>query len=414
MSNLNESQKNVVESVLDENHVCITGPAGVGKSFLIGYLTSIFETDSKKFEILAPTGVAALNVSGVTIHRFLCLLPEVKTLEDYLRKCMKRSKVNFKTLDYIIIDEISMVHPDIFLLFDQICRFHRNSRIPFGGIKLIFIGDFYQLPPVPSKESASITQKYIFETDLWKRLDIKVHKLETIVRQTDLFFINCLNDIRAGNVTNQALKLIANCSRNKIIPGKHYIKLFAKNVEKRLSNETELDKLSGVSYTLDSKDVGNIGYLTGHRIEKRITLKVDCIVMLLWNLPEQELCNGSIGRVISITNDTVSVLFDTKESPIDIHRQTFEIKKKNDLGVFKIVASRTQVPLCLAYALTVNKSQGLTFENMILDCSDIFAFGQFYVGISRCKTKEGLIIKNFKKEYIMKDPRVDKFYNTIF
>src|SRR4051812_48287273 len=160
---LNADQTSTLQQIDLGRHVMITGSAGTGKSFLIDHICSELDRKGKIFRIVAPTGVAAVNVKGQTIHRFLGIRPDVRTLGDYIKSCMKRTKVPWSNLEVILIDEISMIHPQLFLLFDSICKLHKKSALPFGGIQMILIGDFYQLCPIRQKDDAAGSADYIFE-----------------------------------------------------------------------------------------------------------------------------------------------------------------------------------------------------------------------------------------------------------
>ena len=193
---------------------------------------------------MAPTGVAAINVGGQTIHRFLGLRPEIKTLVDYMKMCMKRTKVPWAALDIIVIDKVSMVHPNLFTLFDSIARLHKRKNIPFGGIQVIFVGDLFLLCPVRNKSDKAGDPEYVFETKLWQELNTYVAVLKRVMRQNDIDFVEALNDLRMGLFSPRVVSMVQTCAMNKREPGKHYVRLFALNVQKNYANETQLAKLT--------------------------------------------------------------------------------------------------------------------------------------------------------------------------
>ena len=388
---LNESQQEIYDkAVMDNGNICINGPAGVGKSVIV----SILRNELPGCQVLAPTGVAALNVNGMTIHRFFGLFPHMKTIED----CKRPPKVNWCNLETLIFDEISMIQPNLFILIDQICRRgKRNQDVPFGGVKVILVGDWYQLQCIQDGKS---DKEFIFQTDLWKEMDITTFNLTTVMRQTDAEFIKHLHNIRVNNLQdNDTIKFLDGLCKTKKDESKHYVKLYAKNIDKKFANEQELELLSSKKFVFKAKDTGDKKYLIGHRVEAVIELKIGARVMLLWNIPELHLSNGSIGKVVSFTQGCTPVVQFENGHLLPIEYRLFEIIEKQN-GNFKVLASRTQIPLGLAYAITVHKSQGLTFDNVEFFCDGIFACGQFYTGISRGKCSETMILRNFDKRYI--------------
>jgi ATP-dependent DNA helicase PIF1 len=410
---LTNDQQVAFENAMKRNHVLITGPGGTGKSFLIKYICEEFSKNNKKYALIAPTGVAAVNIGGITIHKFLQITPDTKNMQDYMNSKYKRNKVNWSTLDCIIIDEVSMIHPTLFLLFDAIARFQRRNETPFGGIQIIFIGDFFQLSPIPDKNSNN-TKGYIFETELWKNMNITICLLDTIMRQSSEVFIRALNDIRIGKFSKVAKELIATCTNNDYIPDKRYVKLFSLNIDKNVANETELQKLDSKSQKYLSLDTGDSKYLNGCKGEKELLLKENCSVMLLCNLDvESGLCNGSTGRVLSFDESKMPIVLFNNGITLRMEPYVWNISDTNEYGKRKVIASRKQIPLAVAYSITAHKSQGLTLDHVEIDCNGVFTNGQLYVMLSRASSMEGLIIRNFDFKSIMVDHRVIKFYEDL-
>lgn len=409
---LNAEQQQVVDKVLQGENVIITGSAGTGKSFLIKYLCREFDRMGKIYRIVAPTGVAAVNVGGQTIHRFLGIRPEIHTLADYMKSCMKRSRVPWNALKVIVVDEVSMIHPDLFLLFDSIARLHKRIDVPFGGLQMIFIGDFHQLCPIRKKTDEAGAPEYIFETPLWKQMSPKMTVLKKVMRQNDQGFVDALNDLRLGLFSHRVVEMVRRCSTNEKVKGKHYVRLFALNAQKNYANETELAKLQTESREYNAVDVGDERYLKDCRAEKKITLKTGCPVMLLWNMPQYGLCNGSVGIVKRFEAIGLPVVQFNIGVTIPIPKQTWTVHEKNRHGTH-VLAERTQVPLAVAYSISIHKSQGLTLDNLEVDCTGIFTTGQLYVALSRAATMEGLVIKNFESNSIMTDEKVRDFYDSM-
>lgn len=410
MGEPNPQQRKVLLDACNGKNICITGPAGTGKSFLIQHIKEALDRRNELYRILAPTGVAAVNVGGQTIHHFLGLRPGIRDLSDYVKRCAKRSRVPWYSLGTVIIDEVSMMHPDLFNLFDVICRFHKRRDVPFGGVRLILLGDFFQLSPIKGPNDIIKDADYIFQTQLWKEMDIQTHVLTQIMRQKEHDFAMALNDLRVGDFTKRLRTLIKKCSENARIPGKQYVRIFARNVDKNNCNDQELAKLSTEQRVFFARDKGERSCLRECQAASTITLKVGCPVMLLWNLPDSALFNGSIGVVHSFVDGLPRVLFNNGKL-IVIKQQTWTIHEKNRNGT-KTLAERTQIPLALAYSIVAHKCQSLTIDYLEVDCTGIFGYHHLYVMLSRGATAEGLIIRNFTMRSISVDKKVFAFYQA--
>lgn len=405
---LNEGQQKVLESILKGDNVFVTGAAGVGKSHLIRQVTLSFDTEGKSFALLAPTGVAAVNIGGQTIHKFASLQPEISNIADYVRICYKRvKKGKWQQLDAIIIDEVSMVHPELLELVDEIAQLHRQSTKPFGGIQVILIGDFFQLPYVPNRGDTS--KGFLFDTNVWRSLNLVHHEMNQVMRQKDNDFIDALNDLRKGLMTDRVSKMLLKCSKNKKNPEKHYVKLCAVNAQKARENELKLSELKSQEKLFKSLDIGDKKYLNGCRADEKVLLKVGAPVMLLWNMPEFDLCNGSIGVVEEFVESGYPRVRFNNGQTVLIMPQTWKVSERKKKG-FELLASRKQVPLVVAYSISQHKSQGLTLDYLEVDCSAIFTTGQLYTALSRASSPEGLIIKKYNPNKVLVDGRVVEFY----
>jgi ATP-dependent DNA helicase PIF1 len=405
---LNQEQTEALQSVVDGKNTFITGPAGTGKSHLINHIKKNLITLKKTFSCLAPTGVAAINVNGETIHRFLGMRPNVVSISDYVKFCKNKMQngQKWRRMNVMLIDEISMVHPDFFELVSDVAKYHRRNNHPFGGVQVVLIGDFYQLSPI-SKNS---DREFVFESKLWGDLLLNVHSLSVVMRQESLDFIKALADLRVGRLSNVVEEMIIKCSNNKVKKSCVYARLFALNKHRHLANEIQLAKINSQSRSYKASESGDLKYLDGCRAESIVILKVGCPVMLLWNMPNFGLYNGSIGVVTKLDDFPVVRWNSGIEAPIE--QQTWEIIENFD-GNSRVIASRTQFPLALAYALTVHKTQGLTLDHLEIDLSDVFAFGQMYVAMSRARDPDNLIIKNFDSKFVTVNPKVTEFYDSI-
>ncbi|URA09881.1 ATP-dependent DNA helicase [Thermospira aquatica] len=424
---INEGFQQVYDALEKGENVFLTGRAGTGKSTFLRYF---LEQTQKHCVVLAPTGVAALNVEGQTIHSFYGIFP-AHTLEDIpeiLKRKGDRLYEVLSHLDMIIIDEISMVRADLLDMVDTLTRrvfadfggkkTKYRQTLPFGGIQLFFIGDLYQLPPVVTSREKEIFSSlyespYFFSARCYSQLNMKLYELEKVYRQKDTLFIGILNRIRNGTVTDEDIALL----NKRVNPGftpqeKQYVYLTTHNDIVDEINQSELEKLPGKKHVYE-------GLIEGDFPQKDIptdevlTLKKGAQVMFLVNHPWGLWVNGSIGRVIFCREEVVTVeLEDGTE--VDVEPYTwvnyhYEIEgktvKKKAMGKF------TQLPLRLAWGITIHKSQGKTFSHVFLDMGrGAFATGQTYVALSRVTSLEGLVLKHpIKKSHVKIDWHIIRF-----
>jgi deoxyadenosine/deoxycytidine kinase len=402
-------------------HVFITGKAGTGKSTLLDYFQN---HTKKKLVVLAPTGVSALNVRGQTIHSFFGFKPNV-TLKS-IKKIKKSGKNIYKELDAIVIDETSMVRADLLDCIDKFLRLNAKKRKPFGGVQMIFIGDLYQLPPVVTSSEKEFFNThyqtpYFFDAIVMKELDMEFIELEKIYRQRDKDFIAILNAIRNNSVTGEQLTTLNQRCDPDFVPNpkNFYIWLASLNSAAEKINR---EYLSGIALPLITYH-GNIhGDFKQDSLPTQIDLQVkkDAQVMLLNNDSLFRWVNGSIGKIVDIVKqkgeaDVIIVKLLTGEI-VEVMPYRWELfnyhfdKGKNSIES-EVVGSFTQYPLKLAWAVTIHKSQGKTFENVVIDIGrGTFASGQVYVALSRCTRLDGIVLKKpIEKRHIFMDWRVVKF-----
>ena len=402
--------------------VFITGRAGTGKSTLLSYFR---HTTRKKVVVLAPTGVAALNVQGQTIHSFFRFKPNI-TMEQVKRIRFNNDKENiYKKLDAIIIDEISMVRADLLDYVDRFLRLNRTEiDSPFGGIQMIFIGDLYQLPPVvTSAEKQAFADlyptPYFYSARVFDSLEMEFVELEKIYRQHDEEFINLLNSIRNRSITEDGLKLL----NQRYIPdfepppGDFYIYLTTTNALANQTNNKELAKLKGRLHTF----TGTIeGEFDPEYLPTAIDLKakVGAQIMMLNNDAYGRWVNGSIGKITGITQHedgerTIIVELTGGES-VEVTPYTWEVSRffaEEGQLRSEVIGRFRQYPLMLAWAVTIHKAQGKTFDKVIIDIGrGTFAHGQMYVALSRCTTLDGIVLKKpVLKKHIWTDYKVVDF-----
>ncbi|WP_320052853.1 helix-turn-helix domain-containing protein [uncultured Acetobacteroides sp.] len=402
-------------------NVFLTGKAGTGKTTFLHNLT---KTSAKRMIVVAPTGVAAINAGGVTIHSFFQLpfgpqIPKKNEVDNGIGspaqtdnqpsyQKFSRDKINIiRSLDLLVIDEISMVRADLLDGIDEVLRRYRNRYKPFGGVQLLMIGDLQQLTPVVKEDEWSLLSKYyetvfFFSSRALKQTELVSIELKHIYRQSDTAFIDILNRVRENRIDEATLaelnkRHIPNFKRSD---GDGYITLTTHNSQAQAINNEQLAKIDKESFKHQATVTGNFPEYS-YPTELELELKVGAQVMFVKNdsSPEKLFYNGKIGVVVDIDDDGVWVQCADDENPINVtlarwDNTKYSIDPKNDAIVEEVVGSFEQYPLKLAWAITIHKSQGLTFEKAVVDAKAAFASGQVYVALSRCKTLEGLVLSS--------------------
>ena len=406
-----------------DKNILITGRAGTGKSTLLTYFR---ESTGKKAVVLAPTGVAAVNVTGQTIHSFFHFKPNVTPAAIKKKKSPQKEKTTlYKKLTTIIIDEVSMVRADLLDCVDKFLRINGpDTKKPFGGVQMIFIGDFYQLPPVVTSAEREIfrshyTSPYFFSAKVFDQMDLEFVELEKVYRQKDDEFVRLLNTIRNRSVTDDDLaKFNARCDPLFEAPADtFYLSLTSTNELADTINEKRLAELPGRIWKAQGIIEGDFGkeYLP---TAVDLKLKKGAQIMLLNNDSYGQWINGTIGKVKKFEKDEededVIVAELDNGDTARIAPYTWKIYRfflKNEELRSEEVGSFRQYPVRLAFAVTIHKSQGKTFENVIIDVGrGTFAHGQMYVALSRCTTLGGIVLKQpLKKNSILMDWQVVKF-----
>lgn len=383
--------------------IFLTGKAGTGKTT---FLRTLKEKSSKRSIIVAPTGVAAINAGGMTIHSFFQLplspfVPEAnfKNRFDY----SKEKRKIIRTLDLLIIDEISMVRSDVLDAIDSVLRRFREHEKPFGGVQLLMIGDLQQLTPVVTPEDEVILQRYydtsyFFGSKALRSISYVTIELTHVYRQQDKEFITLLNNIREGQVSETDLKRLNERFNPNFEPevGSDYIRLTTHNKMAESYNEVQLYNLPSKACTFTAEADGNFPEYN-YPADFKLTLKRGAQVMFIRNDNNGRYYNGRIGHVTHIDNEKILVLCPGDDKEIEVQQETWEntkysLNEKTKQIEAEVQGTFKQYPLRLAWAITIHKSQGLTFEHAIIDAQSSFAAGQVYVALSRCKTLEGLIL----------------------
>lgn len=400
-------------------NVFVTGKAGTGKSTLLDYFR---QQTKKKIVVLAPTGVAAINVRGETIHSFFRFRPDI-TLDKIKKiKSKKGKKTIYKQIEAIVIDEISMVRADLLDYVDRFLRFNGpNSKLPFGGLQMIFIGDLYQLPPVVISKEKQVFKglyesEYFFSSKVFENLEMEYIELEKVYRQKDETFIALLNTVRNNSAGDKEIDLLNKRHDPHFEPPKedYYIYLTTTNKMATAINENRLSCLKEKLNIFQ----GNIqGDFDNARLPTEIELKLKkgSQIMLLNNDSLGRWVNGTLGKIVNIKNDVVIVeLADGQTAEVTPFKwEIFHFKLDQVSGRLEteVVGEFEQFPLKLAWAITIHKSQGKTFDKVIIDIGNgTFAHGQMYVALSRCRSLQGIVLKKqLKKSHIFMDYRVVKF-----
>ncbi|ALC97016.1 helicase [Capnocytophaga sp. oral taxon 323] len=401
-------------------NIFLTGKAGTGKTTL---LHKIINTCYKNTVVVAPTGIAALNAGGVTIHSmfqlpfasFLPTLSNPPIVNEFLRfengfslrkhfQMHKNKQQVIRNMELLIVDEVSMLRADVLDAMDYMLQFIRKDKRPFGGVQVLFIGDLLQLPPVVKQEEWEVLKHYykgmyFFQSEVITQNPLLYVELETIYRQTDKLFISILNHLRENQLTSEDIKQLEKYVQPDF-PKKHlkdYITLTTHNAKADAMNQREMSKLSSPLFSYEADIVNDFPeYL--YPIEKVIQLKEGARVMFIKNdiSGEHLFFNGKMGTVVSLSEGEINVKLDGGRV-INVERYEWEnVRYKLNETTKDIEEERlgsfTQYPLRLAWAITIHKSQGLTFEKAILDLASVFASGQAYVAFSRLRSLDGLIL----------------------
>ena len=447
---LNDEQNLVFEKYKKGENVFLTGPGGTGKSFLIKKIVNHAEENERNIQVCALTGCASilLNCKAITLHRFagigLANKPIPSILEELFKKKYKLKKW-FK-LECLIIDEVSMMSLKILLLLDAIAKkIYNKPNIPFGGLQVIFSGDFYQLPPVMSQDDEKEASMFCFEHPLWHQLFPQENQiiLKSIFRQDEEQFLKVLKYVRRGKITHTTKATLESRVFNKeqleeirktkvltiinpykkdsdLINAKCYkelgdverntynIKFLKPSKKKEEAIEDELHNLmlsSNASLKHDYEFLAN-----NIMAEKSLELKVGTHVMCIANIDlnsENQIANGSQGIVIGFNMGLPLVKFNNIDNPITIGYYVWNSETNKNVSV-------SQIPLIYAWGITIHKAQGVTLGEAIMDIGkNIFEYGQTYVALSRVKTLEGLYLTSFDFRKIVANPKVKKFYGDM-
>lgn len=420
-------------------HIFLTGKAGTGKTT---FLRNLIQVTHKKAVIVAPTGIAAINAAGVTIHSLFQLpfgtyLPKQpatgdshynqqyntpKTITRHLQMNATKRKI-FLDLELLIIDEVSMLRADLLDAIEMVLRYVRKSNESFGGVQVLFIGDLHQLPPVVKSTEWNLLGEFYKSAFFFDALALQQNppvyiELEKIYRQADEVFISLLNNLRNNSVTEQDLALLKSYYRENFVPDLNdkYITLTTHNQKADLMNRSSLEALKAQSWFYKS-EVEDEFTESSYPAEHVLELKVGAQVMFIKNdpTPEKRYFNGKIATVTDLQKDSITVQTEGVKEKIILEKYTWKNiryttdKVTNEIKE-EVIGKFTQYPVKLAWAITIHKSQGLTFDKAIIDIGGAFAPGQIYVALSRLRSLDGLILTSLLAgSGIRQDPNVNLF-----
>ena len=407
-----------------DSNIFLTGKAGTGKTT---FLKDVKKYTKKNHIVLAPTGVAAVNAGAMTIHSFFQFGfgPYVKGISEpegnYMMRREKRELI--KSLELIIIDEISMVRADVLdHINDELQRIRRNSE-PFGGVQLLMIGDLQQLPPITPDNELEILKPhydsmYFFDSKSLRNSDYYCIELKSVYRQTDQRFIDILNRVRTGDVTHSDLDELNSHHVADFRPaqGDNYIQLVTHNRMADAINQREMAALSADTFMFDAKVTGTFpedAFPTSRQLE----IKKGAQVMFVKNDPDKRFINGMLGEVEEVSDDSISVRLSGKDNIVKVEPTAWEnIRYHMNEETHKIestkIGSFMQYPIKPAWAITIHKSQGLTFDKAVIDAHEAFSPGQAYVALSRCRSLDGMVLsEKLTQRAIITDSIVDEYMN---
>ena len=401
-------------------NVFVTGRAGTGKSTLLQLFRN---TTHKKCVVLAPTGIAALNVQGTTIHSFFRF--PGKPLQRSEVKKVRYNKI-YQKLDVVIIDEISMVRADMIDNMDAFLRLNGTQPgLPFGGVQMVFFGDLFQLPPVVSSNAERqlfqtfYDSAYFFSAKVFQNgFEMEMLELHQTYRQNSRHFIRLLDAVRLNHTDYDDLDDLNERHLPEFSSEDFYITLSPRNATVDAINNRELKKLNTLERTYMAKVSGTFNERR-FPTEPLLQLKMNAQVMFIKNDPDQKFVNGTIGKIVSLEPDEIKVALENpdgsqriiKVAQLEWEIMKYKINDKDEIET-EVTGSFKQYPLRLAWAVTIHKSQGKTFDKIIIDMGKgAFESGQTYVALSRCRTLEGIVLKNkITPKDVMTDERIVQFY----
>ena len=418
---LNNKQSLAFEEIKKGGNVYVSGAGGVGKSYLIEHVKSFYEKDNDTI-FCGPTGVSAMNIKGATLHSTFGLPTHILREHD-AKSCASKSKVAglLKAVNRIVIDEVSMIRADVFITIDNILRLVKRRDEPFGGVQVIVFGDMFQLSPVLVPRDREHYNRYYdtvfcFDTQTWAEAGFITIELDEVIRQTDSELISHLHNIRVGN--DKVFESVSYFVNNSADAGELIqtdpIILCTTNAIADEQNQIRYEELEAEEHVFYA-DIN--GKYADPPVEAVLKLKEGMRVMFTVNDPDKQYVNGSMGYILEISKDMITVVIDPDDVIVYVSRYKFEqysYEADKEGHIFPTVtASFTQYPIKAGWAVTIHKSQGKTLDRAIIDFGrGCFLSGQAYVALSRVKTIDGIgFLRGFSFSDVITDKRVQNFYS---
>ena len=409
------TQETAFEILKTGYNVYLTGPAGSGKTFLLNRYIDYLKSNKIGVAVTASTGIAATHMNGTTIHSWCCLGVKEQLTEKELKKLGKNRKLKQRLAktDVLIIDEISMIHDYQLDIVDRICRFFKNPWLPFGGLQVVLSGDFFQLPPVSKNGKKA---RFVIHSRVWEEMKIKACYLDEMHRQKNDDLVGVLNEIRSGEVSHESVGLILS-RENSEVEGwsQKPTRLFTHNVDVDAINRQELDRIEGKSFAYIMRSEGEdflVKILKKNCLaHERLVLKKGAVVMFVKNNFDAGYVNGTLGVVDGFDESKFPIVKIANGQLIVAAPETWMIEEDGEP-----LAKVFQIPLRLAWAVTVHKSQGMSLDAAQMDLGKSFEYGMGYVALSRVRTLGGINILGFNEMALKVDPLViemDKLFREL-
>ena len=398
-------QETALKILKSGQNVFLTGSAGTGKTYILNEYILYLKSRKIIPTVVAPTGIAASHLNGQTIHSFFSLGIRDSIDEYFISNLLEKKylQTRFKKLKVLIIDEISMVSPNVFTAIDMILQAFKQNDEAFGGVQVILSGDFFQLPPISQSNDS---KRFAWQSPSWKALDLQTCYLEKKFRQDDNQLIFVLDEIRSGQISQKTYDILNDRHQKELDIEFSPTKLYTHNMDVDRINNDELSRLESPSFAFNYESEGaksNIEKLfKSALVQEELTLKKDAVVMFIKNNPEKYYINGTTGVVIDFSKDDKKLPIVKLSNGYVIKVEYEDWSIENDKG--KVSAKISQIPLKLAWAITIHKSQGMTLDAAQIDLSKTFEVGQGYVALSRIKNIEGLKLMGFNEKALSVDP----------
>ena len=397
-------------------NVFLTGPAGSGKTYVLGEYVNFLKQKGVEIGITASTGIAATHIGGMTIHSWSGIGINDSMSENDIRALFKKRHLGrrFERTKVLVIDEISMLHHFRLDMIDKVCKMFKGNDKPFGGIQIILVGDFFQLPPIARGGDRAY---FAYKSNIWNDMGLKVCYLDEQHRHSDVVLINLLNDIRSNNTNEYTLEPLRKRYREKVEGMNTPTKLYSHNADVDRINKIELAKLPGNNKIFEMKSRGSRALAETLKrsclAPEYLYLKKNAIIMFVKNNFEKGYVNGTLGKIIDFeysdeTANEIPIVETINGKKIFVEMESWRIEEEG-----KIKAEISQIPLRLAWAITIHKSQGMSLDAAEIDLSKAFVEGQGYVALSRVRTLSGLKLMGLNNIALKINEEILQFDNNL-